>query len=344
MRDCDRRTFLSGILAIGAAAGAQARAGAAQAQAPAQVRRIDVHQHFAPPAWLDEVKGRPLLNAANLTWTPERSIEDMDKSGIAAALVSITNPGLWFGDAAVTKRIARASNEFGARMVADHPTRFGLMAAMPLPDVPATLEEIAYAYDTLHADGVGLFTSYGDKWLGDAAFRPVMAELQRRKAVVHVHPTAADCCRSLAYNAPGPGTIEYGTDTTRAIIGVAFSGDAARFPDIRFIWSHAGGSMPFLAGRIDGGSRGAKDRLPNGFLYEAKRFYYDLAGAANPGAVASLQQLVSKDHILFGTDFPSGGPSADVVRAVADLPLFDAADRRAIEGENAARLFPRLSM
>ena len=133
------------------------------------------------------------------TGRPRKSIEDMDRGGVAAAVVSITNPGLWFGDAAVTRRLARACNDYGAKLVQDHPTRFGLFAAMPLPDVDATLKEIAYAYDTLKADGVGLLTSYGDTWLGNPAFRPVMEELNRRKAVVHVHPTAANCCRNLDY-------------------------------------------------------------------------------------------------------------------------------------------------
>jgi len=141
---------------------------------------------------------------------------------------------------------------------------------MPLPDVEATLQEIAYAYDTLKADGVGLMTSYGDMWLGNAAFRPVMEELNRRNAIVHVHPTAANCCKNLGYGVAA-GSIEYGTDTTRAITGVAFSGDAARCPNIRFIWSHAGGTVPFLAGRIDGASNNAKDRMPRGFMYELKR-------------------------------------------------------------------------
>jgi 6-methylsalicylate decarboxylase len=316
--------------------GAQGRPGAR--------RRIDVHHHFAPPAWVTEVKGRPLLQAANTTWTPEKSIDDMDKGDVAAAMVSITNPGLWFGDASVTRLLARACNEYGAKLVQAHPTRFGLLAAMPLPDVDATLAEIAYAYDTLHADGVALFTSYGDKWLGNPAFRQVMAELNRRKAVVHVHPTAANCCRNLEY-APGvaPGTMEYGTDTTRAIIGVTFSGDAALFPDIRFIWSHAGGTAPFLAGRIDGGSRNAKDRMPNGFLDEARRFFYDVAGAANAGALASLLQLVSSSQVLFGTDFPPGGSSVDVAQALANLKLLGEADLRAIDRDNAVRLFPRMN-
>ncbi len=266
-----RRSFLTALASLGlAATGTAGRLDAlAQVTAPVRPHRIDVHHHFAPPAWVVEVKGRPLLQSANTTWTPARSIEDMDRGGVAAAVVSITNPGVWFGDPAVTRRLARACNDYGATLVQQYPTRFGVFAAMPLPDVDATLKEIAYAYDVLKADGVGLMTSYGDTWLGNAAYRPVMEELNRRKAVVHVHPTAANCCRNLEY-APGvgPGSLEYGTDTTRAIMGVTFSGDVTRYPDIRFIWSHAGGTVPFLAARIDGASRNAADRLPNGFMHE----------------------------------------------------------------------------
>jgi predicted TIM-barrel fold metal-dependent hydrolase len=167
-----------------------------------------------------------------------------------------------------------------------------------------------------------------------------MEELNRRNAIVHVHPTAANCCRNLNYGV-APGSIEYGTDTTRAITGVAFSGDAARFPNIRFIWSHAGGTVPFLAGRIDGASNGAKDRLPRGFMYELKRFYYDLAGAANRGAIASLLQLVPPSQVLFGTDFPPGATSLDVVRTLAEIGMFSEADLRAVERDNAVKLFPR---
>jgi len=327
-----------------AAHAALTRVATAQAAPPARPYRIDIHHHFAPPAWVTEVKGRPLLQPANTTWTPEKSIEDMDRGGVAAAVVSITNPGLWFGDAPMTRRLARACNEYGATLVRDHPTRFGLFAAMPLPDVDGTLREIEYALDTLKADGIGLFTSYGDRWLGHADFRPVMAELHRRKAVVHVHPTAANCCRNLDYaSGVGPGSLEYGTDTTRAITGVAFSGDAAKFPDIRFIWSHAGGTAPFLASRIDGASRGAKERMPAGFMSTLKTFYYDLAGATNAGAVASLLQLVQPDRVLFGTDFPPGGAAADYVTAIRELKMFSETALRAVERENAARLIPRLA-
>jgi 6-methylsalicylate decarboxylase len=345
MIELDRRHFLTGAMAsLGlAAAGVDRLEAFTQAAGTAKPRRIiDMHHHFAPPAWVAEVKGRPLLQAANTTWTPAKSIEDMDRGGVAAAVVSITNPGMWFGDLAVTRRVARACNDYGAKLVQDYPNRFGLFAAMPLPDVEGTLKEITYAYDTLKADGVGLMTSYGDAWLGNPAYRPVMEELNRRKAIVHVHPTAANCCRNLDY-APGvnPGSMEYGTDTTRAIMGVTFSGDAARFPDIRFIWSHAGGTAPFLAGRIDGASAGAKDRLPNGFMAELKKFYYDLAGAANPGAVASLLKLVTTQQILFGTDFPPGGTGLDVANTLVKLGVFSESDLRSIDRENAVRLLPR---
>jgi len=169
MTAIDRRQFLAGAVASVIASTSRGRVFAGGQQTGA-VRPIDVHHHFAPPSWVSEVRGRPLLQPANTTWTPEKSIDDMDRGGVAAAMVSITNPGLWFGDAAATRRLARACNEYGAKLVQDHPTRFGLFAAMPLPDVDATLQEIAYAYDSLKTDGVGLMTSYGDTWLGNPAF------------------------------------------------------------------------------------------------------------------------------------------------------------------------------
>jgi predicted TIM-barrel fold metal-dependent hydrolase len=336
----DRRHFLTGVAGLGLGRFA-APTVFAQAVAAAKTRAIDIHHHFAPPAWIAAVKGRPLLQPANTSWTVEKSIEDLDRAGSAAAVISITNPGLWFGDNQATNRLVRACNDYGATLVQRYPTRFGLFAAMPLPDVDGTLKEIAYAYDVLNVDGIGLFTSYGDQWLGNAAFDPVMAELNRRKAIVHVHPTAANCCRNLAYGT-APGSIEYGTDTTRAVVSVTFGGTTTRYRDITFIWSHAGGSVPFFAGRIDGASATAKNRMPAGFINEAKKFYYDTAGAANRGAIASLLELVSSSHILFGTDYPPGGTNEAIRKAVAELGFFNDESLRAIERDNALRLLPRL--
>jgi len=344
MTDLDRRSFLTSALAslgLAATASGDSLAALAQEAAPAKRLRIDVHHHFGPPAWVAEVKGRPMLQPPNTTWTPAKSIEDLDRGGGAAAVLSITNPGLWFGDRAKTNRLARACNEFGAKVVQDHPTRFGLFAAMPLPDVDATLKEIEYTYDTLKADGVGFMTSFDDTWLGNPAYRPVMEELNRRNAVVFVHPTAAACCRGLNYAAGvQPASMEYGTDTTRAITGVVVNGDAARFSNIRWIWSHGGGTMPFLAGRIGGDRK--NEQMPNGFMYELKKFYYDLAGAANPGVVASLLQLVKADKIMFGTDFPPGGNVLEASQTIRALKMFSESDLRLIERDNAVKLLPRL--
>ncbi len=348
MTDFDRRSFLTSALAsLGVAATTSGGhlAAFAQSAAPATKYRIDAHHHFSPPTWVAAMKGNPLLQAPNTTWTPEKSIEDLDRGGGAAAVLSITNPGLYLGDRAQAIRLARECNDYGAKVVQAHPTRFGLFAAMPLPDVDATLKEIAYAYDQIHADGIGFMTSFGNTWLGNPAYRPVMEELNRRNAVVFVHPTAADCCKDLNY-APGvhPASMEYGTDTTRAITGVCFSGDAVRFPNIRWIWSHAGGSMPFLAGRIGGAAGNFKEQLPNGLIAELKKFSYDLAGASNVGAVASLQKLVSSDKILFGTDFPPGGRMLETAQTIRALKMFSEADLKLIDRDNVVKLLPRLQM
>ena len=342
MLELTRRHVLSGAAAASAATAIALPF--APLAARAKPHRIDVHHHFSPPQWIAAVKGRELLQRANTEWTPARSVEDMDNAGVATAVVSITNPGLWFGDKEATRRMARECNDYGAKLVQDNPSRFGLFAAMPLPNIDATLREIEYAYDTLKADGIHLFTSYGDTWLGNAAFTPVMAELNRRKAVIHVHPTAANCCKNLLPDVPS-GIMEYGTDTTRAILGVMFSGTATRFPDIQYIWSHAGGTAPFLAGRIERGVRNLNEhekRLPHGAMHELRRFHYDVAGAANPGALASLLRLVTTARVLFGTDFPPAGPSLDVVKSLAQIG-FSEADLRAIDRENAMRLLPRLA-
>ena len=189
----DRRAFLTHLGTIGVSA-LIPRGGAssvfAQSPAPARPPLIDVHHHLAPPAWVAEVTGRPLLNPASAKWTLSQSLEDMDRGGVAASVLSVTNPGLAFGDAAAARKLARACNDYAARLVQDHPARFGMYASLPMPDVDGSLSEIAYAYDTLKTDGIALFTSYADGWLGNPAYRPVMEELNRRRAVVHVHPTA----------------------------------------------------------------------------------------------------------------------------------------------------------
>src|SRR2546429_1684639 len=185
------------------------------------------------------------------------------------------------------------------------PRRFGVFASLPLPNIEASLREIEYAFGTLKADGVGLFTSYGSKWLGDPSFNPVFEELNRRNAVVYTHPNTANCCRNLIPNL-GDGAIEWGTDTTRAIAQMIFGGAAARYPNVRMIFSHGGGTMPFLVERFTNMAKSPQlaPKFPDGFRGAAGKFYYDTAQASNPAAMSALSKVVPISQIVFGTDFP----------------------------------------
>src|SRR6202140_2469280 len=227
-------------------------------------------------------------------------------------------------------------------MVQDPPGRFGLFAAIPLPDPEGSLKEIEYALDTLKADGIGLFTSYKDKYLGDPAFVPVLEELNRRKTTVYVHPVAPACCGALIKGIP-PGTIEYATDSTRTITRLIFgeAGSAFRFPDIRWIWSHSGGTLPFLTGRLIRLASERKDaRMPNGPLPILQKYHYEVAQGNTPGQLAALMKLVTVSQVLFGTDYPYRS-GVEAVDGLADYK-FGAADARAIDRDNAIKLLPNI--
>ncbi len=306
-----------------------------------KAHRIDVHHHHTPPPYAAALAAKNIPGPVR-DWTPEKSIADMDSAGVATALTSITTPGLRFLDEAGAGEVARECNEYTARLVADSRGRFGMFAAMPMPHVEGTLREIAYALDTLKADGVGLLTSYGDKWLGDPAFTPVLEELNRRRAVVYTHPTTANCCGNLIPDVP-ESIIEWGTDTTRTIASLVFSGAAARFRDVQLIFSHGGGTLPFLTERflrLPLINKNLAPRVPNGVEHELKRFYYDTAQAAHPYALASLTKLVPVSQIVFGTDFPYR-TAAEHVRGLVDYG-FSASELQSIDRDNAVRLLPRL--
>ena len=303
--------------------------------------RIDVHHHHTPPPYLAAITARNIPGPVR-NWTPEKSLADMDRAGVATALTSITTPALRFLDDGDARKLARECNEYSARLAGDSRGRFGMFAVMPMPHVEATLEEIAYAVDTLKADGIGLLTSYGDKWLGDPTFAPVLDELNRRRAVVYTHPTTANCCGNLIPDVP-ESIIEWGTDTTRTIASLVFSGTAARCRDVKIIFSHGGGTMPFLTERfvrLPLINKSLAARVPSGVEHELRRFYYDTAQAAHPYALASLLKLVPVSQVVFGTDFPYR-TAADHVKGLTDYG-FGRSELRAIERDNAVRLLPRL--
>jgi predicted TIM-barrel fold metal-dependent hydrolase len=343
-----RRQFVGTLAAAGAGSLLPSGALLGQPQVPA-VRRIDIHQHFVSPSFLAFLGAKNAISpvpgfAAWKDYSPARAVETLDRVGVATAMLSITAPGVWFGDAQEAGRLAREMNEFAAaKMVSDHKGRFGLFAVLPLPDVQGSLQEIAYALDTLKADGVGVLTSYGSAWLGDASFAPVLEELNRRKAIVYTHPTDSQCCQGLIPRVANQ-MLEYPTDTTRTIVSLVVSEAATKYSDIRFIFSHAGGTMTAIAGRFLGAEMTAANLAgqpkPNSRLYHLRRFYYDTAGSANPVNMQALKTLVPTSQILFGTDAPfvDGGPQVQGMQAAG----FSADELRGVERENALQLIPRL--
>ncbi len=345
--DFNRRRFLSTV----ATAGAAALLPAAITKGQSTARRIDVHQHFVSPSFhaFLNAKNSPQSPVPGLAawrdYSPAWAIEQLDRVGIETAMLSITAPGVWFGDAMEARRLAREMNEFAmARMVGDHQGRFGLFAVLPLPDVDGALAEIEYALDTLHADGFGLLTSYGNAWLGDPSFAPVLDELNRRKAVVYVHPTDAACCQGLLPRVPNQ-MLEYPMDTMRTITSLIVSETATRCPDVRFIFSHAGGPLVGVAGRLLGAEMSAdalaKTPEPNTRLHHLRRFFYDTAASANPVNMQSLKSLVGVSQIVFGTDAPfvDGAPQ---VRGLTTAG-FTADELARVERRNALGLLPRFA-
>jgi predicted TIM-barrel fold metal-dependent hydrolase len=339
----DRRDFLTTVGVLGAGAVVGGLPGAFAQTTSRAAGRIDVHHHVTPPKYLAELASRNLATPDMTAWSVARTLDDMDKAGVTTSVVSITSPAVSFADADLARRLARESNEWMAELRRDHPGRFGSFAMLPMQDIDGSLREIEYALDTLKADGIGLLTSYGDRWLGHAMYAPVMNELNRRKAVLYTHPTLANCCRGLVPDV-APTVIEFGTDTTRTVADIVFSGTAARCPDVKFIFSHAGGTVPFLTERFIQApviNKSLASRVPNGVLHELKRFYYDTAWAYNPAPLAALAKLVATSQIVFGSDYPYR-TGANTVKGLLEYG-FKANDLSAIGRDNAVRLMPRLA-
>ena len=356
-----RRGVLGGFLAGAAALGGAALAPASlRAQTPAPTSTapaapaakpdlIDTHFHFYPPEyqklWLDYEDAHKMRHfTGQLAWTKTKTLEDMDAAGVKTAVLSLAStPGLWFDlPQKDVSRIVRDCNDYAAELMRDNPGRFGLFATLSMLDPDTTLKEIEYAFDTLHADGVGLQTNYGDTWLGNAAYKPVFDELNRRKAVVYVHPLVANCCSALSVGT-FPAVIEVPHDTTRAITSLLLSGGFARWRDIKWLFSHAGGTMPMMAGRINsfyGTAPNLKDFAPDGIESELRRLHYDTANATFAPNIAALLKLVPVSQVTYGSDYPYFGLQQFANLKAAGMTT---ADLKAIGSGNAAALIPRLS-
>lgn len=310
---------------------------------------IDVHHHIVPPAYVKALADVGVANSLGVNfpqWSAESMLEMMDRNGIRAAVTSISSPGVYFGSVPFAAELARTCNEISARLVADHPRRIGGFAVLPLPDVRAAFREMEYSLDSLRLDGVCLLTNYDGRYPGDPAFEDLFSELNRRKAVVYVHPTDPPGGNPLGEHVPS-FLMEVTFDTTRTIASLIFSGTLERYPDISFIFAHAGGTAPFLAWRLALGSfvwPGASERAPMDAFFYLRKLYYDTGLSASVHALRSLQSLVDESQILFGSDYPFA-PEVLTVETVKGINAYDGfgeGAKQAVEWENALRLFPRL--
>jgi predicted TIM-barrel fold metal-dependent hydrolase len=341
-----RRDFLKTLAAAGVGFFPTARLLAQSTRAGrANPGRIDVHHHFQTPF----ITGGP-----NRNWTPAASLEQMEKHGIATAMLSHPGDGGLFDGTENGRALARKVNEFGAKIVSDNPKRFGLLAVLPFRDVEGSVREIEYALDTLKADGFGITSNNGEVWPGDPDLLPIFQALHRRKAVVFIHPFVNKCCRQLVKGV-NDAVIEYDFDTTRAITSLLYNGVLSQCSDVRFIVNHSGAAVPVLAGRIKdrvpGASttlfsgtpsnhEGKNEKIPNGVFYELRKLYYECAHAAYAMPIAAVTKLVPPSQLLFGTDYP-----AEPMESTLDNLPNNGLSRdvlHAMDRGNAERLFPRL--
>jgi predicted TIM-barrel fold metal-dependent hydrolase len=312
---------------------------------------IDVHQHVIPDIYKSELAQVGVLGSGENpwpAWSVARMLELMDEMGIDAVLTSIASPGAYFGNIDFTRHLVRACNDAMAQIVGDHPRKLGAMAFVSLPDVAAACRDVEYALDTLKLDGINLQTHTGHRYLGHPEEDELYAELDRRAAVVFVHPQRPPV-RDLPHYSFPAGYTELTFDTTRAITNMLYNGTLAKYPNIRFIMPHMGGVTPFLLFRLSGLDDNPKvrERIPQGVKTYLKRLYYDVAQSASPLALRAMLEITDPSHILFGTDYPSAHNVKKVMRdtiaAVRNFDGFDDTLRRKVMSGNAQAILPRFA-
>jgi predicted TIM-barrel fold metal-dependent hydrolase len=325
----------------------------AQPIAPPNDGRFDVHAHFltdryraeASAAGHSQPDGMPGLPV----WSVELALQSMDRFGISTAMLSVSSPGVHFGDDDAARALARSVNEEAAAAVRAYPERFGHFASLPLPDVKGALAEIEFAFDVLHVDGVVLETNHHGIYLGDDRFDSVFAELNRRKAVVFIHPTSPNCtcCQNPSLGFPRP-MVEFMFETTRAVSNLLLKGVLKKHPDIKLIIPHAGAALPILVDRIIGLSPalGLDEPVePDEVFSQLRKLYFDLAGFPVPRLLPALLSIADPDKLLYGSDWPFT-PNAIVeslIQKLAETDQFDEAFKRKIFSQNAHSLFSRFA-
>ena len=309
---------------------------------------IDTHHHILPDFFWRETNDShaPIGGLTPLQWSKEAMISFMDDAGIDVAVMSVSTPGVHLGDSLKARSLARRCNELAAELVYTRPDRFASFACLPLPDIDASLEELSYAIDVLRLDGLVLFTNSNGVYLGDAALEPVFQELNHRGSVVFVHPNPSPDTAAHSLGLPD-NLIDFPTDTNRAVAQMHYTNRFARTPSVKYIFSHAGGSIPYLAARfaiIDemGFIAGGEERGTAADMF--RRIYWDTALSASDPVLRMLRDIAGIDRVLFGTDFPylRRDLAVNAKQRILQSSELNDLERCAILGNNAARLFPRL--
>jgi len=308
---------------------------------------IDTHHHMLPDFFWQETEtsDEPVGGLAPLPWSKEATLSFMDDADIDVAVLSVSTPGVHTGNAAKAQTLARRCNEFAAELVSARPNRFASFACLPLPDVDASLQELSYAIDVLGLDGFVLFTNSTGVYLGDAVLEPVFEELERRQAVVFVHPNPSPDAVAHSLGLPD-NVLDFPTDTNRAVAQMHYTNRFARTPNVKYIFSHAGGSIPYLAARfaiIDemGFVPGGEQRGTAADMF--RRMYWDTALAASDAVLRMLRDIAGISQILYGTDFPYQRRDLAVrsKQSILHSSALDDSERRAILGDNVSRLLAR---
>lgn len=362
-----RRTFIrhaatgtaAGTALMLAAPSVQAATAAARKRPYRENHRVDLHAHYLSPEYVKALHGAGIFLIGGIPipdWSPKLALEFMDQHGIALQMLSVSDPGVAFLPDAQAVSLARACNDYAHGVVAKHPKRFGAFAVVPLHDVAAARAEVKHALGTLKLDGVGLLSSSQGRYLGDPAFRPLLADLNRRKAWVFVHPTAVAADDKPTYSIPD-FIAEYPFDTTRTIISLLFNGAFQRYPNIRWHFAHGGGTVPMLRLRLSALAASAKQfgaalGLPSGSKNlnaksaerSLKLVSYDTALVAETPALEAVSSMAGVDRMLFGSDWPFASRLYSPKKKDPQPGLskvFSAHERHRIERLNARTHFSR---
>ncbi|ROS75416.1 amidohydrolase family protein [Cellulomonas sp. PhB143] len=310
---------------------------------------IDVHAHFVTDRYVAAARAAGIEHPDGMpawaTWSLEEQLELMERGGIAKAYLSISSPGVHLGDDAAARDLAREVNEFGAGLRRERPDRFGHFASLPLPDVDGALAEAVHALDVLGSDGVAIETNAHGSYLGDPANEPLWEELDRRGALVFVHPTSHPGVEDVSLGRPRP-LMEFLFDTARAASDLVFARVLLRYPNIRWVLTHTAGVLPLLVDRMD---TFRPILLPDFVDDPSVReqlggIWYDIAGAPFPRAVPAFEAAFGTDRLVYGSDYcwtPLEATLAQVRSIDAAEPPSDGDTWRDLTGRNATRLLGR---